>query len=76
MEHLILIGLSLSILGAACLVAPNISRKDWDKITRSESEETTKKKNRKALVSWLSTLIGFLLLMIGFIFQFLAISLN
>ena len=76
MEHLTLIGLSLSILGAVCLVAPNISRKDWDKITRSESEETIKKKNWKALVSWLSTLIGFLLLMIGFIFQFLAISLN
>jgi len=76
MEDLTLIGLGLSILGAAFLVAPNISRKDWDKITRTESEETVKKKNRKALASWLSTLIGFLLLMIGFIFQFLAIRLN
>lgn len=53
MEHLTLIGLSLGILGATCLVAPNISRKDWDKITRTESEETIKKKNRKALVGWL-----------------------
>lgn len=76
MEHLTLIGLSLGILGATCLVAPHISRKNWDKVTRTESEETVKKKNRKALVSWLSTLIGFLLLMIGFIFQFLAISLE
>lgn len=76
MENLTIIGLILGILGATFLVAPNISRKDWDKITRSESDETIKKKNRKALVSWLSTLIGFLLLMFGFILQFLAISLK
>ena len=70
MENLTLIGLTLGILGATFLIAPSISRKDWDKITRTESDETIKKKHRKATASWLSTLIGFFMLMIGFIFQF------
>ncbi len=74
LEGLMLIGMALNILGATCLVTPVITRKDWDKITQVESEDTIKKKNRKALVSWISTVIGYLLLMTGFIFQFLSLT--
>lgn len=74
LQDLMLVGMILNILGATFLVAPVFGRKDWDRTTRMESIETAQAKERKALVSWVSTIIGYLLLMIGFILQFLSLT--
>ena len=66
-------GLFLSFFGVVLVIWPYFSREYWDRLHMKAGVYTIKAIERMDTVRWISTIIGFIFLSVGFLVQLLAI---
>ena len=69
-----LLGLVFGIFGVTLIAAPTLYWQYWDRIKMRTHPISVDKVTRQDKVNWGSAIVGYILLFISFILQFLAIN--